>query len=448
MAEIPDLVNYRENHDLTSPEAAFEYIKKIALQIEDGSLAYADEEFLNYITDVQYRFDYEEIFVTDELPNFTDFPDIETYQKTIEGVEAFKPTLISTLVVYNIEKNDLTTAEEHLERLVDQFDFEPAATDGESETQKENEQQDDTDGTSEKDERSKAAAFPLLPYFRSRIALANPYDPSHPDLGDILRLAKEAMSVCDDHYLIRVNYAQAVARAYEDDLSFEHQFSELPDAGMDLINDAIDVIDGAIAIKGDYGPAHAVRARLYALRGELQDNKIESNFEDARSAIKTAIELEGAATEASTAQRREYTRIQREIRLREQTATTRHQVSEADKEVSEMRKDLKQTVDRYRRNTLSFIGFFAALITLAVTSIQILSASGGTLADKAILIIVQAGALVFAFGAFGLLLPSLGGNNSRLSERFNSIGLRAIILVGLGLIVLGAMIWVIPGLPG
>jgi hypothetical protein len=446
MAEVPDLVDYRDNNDLSSPDAAFEYIKMIALEVEEGNLAFSDEEFLNYVSDVKYELKYERLTATDELPDFTDFPDLETYKKTIEGVEAFKPTLLSALLIYSAERDNLTTAEEYLKKLVDELKAD--RTDSESETV-EKEAQESQNGAEALTEinAKETNSFPLLPYFCSRIALANPYDSSHPELEEILRLAQKAMDICDDHYLIRVNYAKAVARAHEDGLSFTHKIENLPPGGIDIINDAIEIVDGAIAIKGDYGPSHAIRARLYALRGELQDNNIESNFESARNSIKRAIELETATDSTSATQRRKYTRIQREIRLREQTAKTRKQVSQAAEEVERLRADLQQTVDRYRRNTLSFIGFFAALITLAVTSIQILSAEGGTLADKATLIIVQAGALVFAFGAFGLLLPSLENTDSGINERFDSLSVRALILAGLGLLVIVVMVWAIPGLP-
>jgi hypothetical protein len=446
MGEIPDLVHFRDNNDLSSPSGAFEYIKNIALEVEDGNLSFSDEEFLNYISDVEYNFDYEELTDTDELPEFADFPDLDLYKKTINGVKSFKPTLLSTLLLHSAERDDLTTAEDCLEILVEELNSGIGSTDSESESDESQEPQEDNNTSNGADSREKTS-FPLLPYFRSRIALANPYNSSHPNLKGILELAREATETCEDHYLIRVNYGKAVARAYEDDLSFTHDIDTLPDGQLDLINNAIEVIDGAIAIKRDYGPAHAVRARLYALRGELQDD-IDSNFEDARDSIKTAIQLEGSMAETSAARRREYTRIQREIRLREQTATTSQKVSQAAREVDDLRENLQQTVDRYRRNTLSFIGFFAALITLAVTSIQILSGQGGTLGDKAILIIVQAGALVFAFGAFGLLLPALKGGESESIERFDSPGQRGLILTGLGLLILVIVVWQISGLPG
>ena len=448
MTEVPDIVRFREREDLTTPGSAFEYIQRIASAVNEGDLSFTDKEFLNYISALEYELDYKEIIEADDPPDYTDIPDEASYKAYIGGVAEFKPTLISALLVFYIESGDLTRTEEFFYQVRGELEtWESDSNQDVDEAEQENSEGIPENPESESDidpNNAKSNLFPLLPYFSSRIAVGNPYNSAHPELDEILELARHAMEICDDHYLIQTNYARCVARVYEDDLSFSLNIENIPSTPESVINDAIEVIDVATAIGDNYSPAFAVKARLYALRGELENRDIDSNFESARNAIKTAIELEGDSDTGFSRRRQEYTRIQREIRLRDQTASVRKQVGEAADEVESLRENLEQTVDRHRRNTLSFIGFFAALITLAVTSIQILSGTSGTLSEKAILIIVQAGALIFAFGGFGLLLPSLRGSRSDSSSNPN-LTYRALFLILLGVVVLVTTLLIIRG---
>jgi len=62
-------------------------------------------------------------------------------------------------------------------------------------------------------------------------------------------------------------------------------------------------------------------------------------------------------------------------------------------------------VNEYRKNTLRFIGFFAALITFAITSVQILAVSNLGVQQAGRVIAMLAGGMLIAFGGFGWILP-------------------------------------------
>jgi hypothetical protein len=420
MAEVAEVVRYREHNDLDDEGAVFEYIQKIASAVNNEKLNFSDEEYVSYILNIERDLGYEEIFDLTTVPDYVDIPQ-ESYNRYVEGMPEFKLTLISALLMYYLQSNQFTRAEQFFHDTKNELDISISRPDGSTDTDS-----DDVDS-----KPTDVDEFPLLPYFRSRIALENLYAKDHPEIASVIELANKARATCGGHYLMRTNFARSIARAFEDSPSFSYELADLPSSKENLLDEAIQSIEAAIAVEDEYSPSFGIKARLYALKGDFDTENSAQHFQTASEAIRRAIELEGSTEQASSDLRRQYTRIQREIRLREDTASLSREVSEASKRLERISKELDQTVEQYRKNTLSFIGFFAALITLAVTSTQILSGAGGTLSEKAILIIVLAGALLFAFGGFGLLLPSLQDKSGKrdYSQPLMVVGLGAVILL-------------------
>ena len=390
--------------DLSSQANILKHVKRVATQIEEGKLRYVDAHYIEELNKIEGEFDYE-IFLgrtsEEDLEEeekeylFDEFGNFETV-KAFAGTTPYISTVYSALILYYLNKGKVSNAESLLEEA-------------------------DADWPDN---------FPLRDYFASRVKLAGTSLVEDIDYTTVVEQARSAYREIEPHYLTSANFANAVLQAFEHATQFTTDDSDELPSEQQLLREAKNSIEEATTLRTNNASLLALMARIYALCGEERDNT-EENFDDASKAIRRAIKIKNEAADIDSTEAREYDQIRREIDLRRRTAELQNVVSDAETKAGEVEKKLGNVVERYQRNTLSFIGFFTALITLAITSTQLIGQLDTTTQSTAALIILEGGILLVAFSGLGILLPVFSDEKSLLVRPL-ALGVLGLLTCGFG----------------
>jgi len=392
--------------DLSSQANILKHVKRVATQIEEGKLRYVDPHYIEELNKIEEEFDYE-IFLgrtpEEDLEEeekeylFDEFGNFETVE-TFAGTTPYISTVYSALILYYLNQGKVSNAESLLEEA-------------------------DADWPDD---------FPLRDYFVSRAKLAGTSLVEDIDYTTVVEQARSAYTEIEPHYLTSANFANAVLHAFEHATQFTTDDSDELPSEQQLLREAKNSIEEATTLRTNNASLLALMARIYALCGEERDNDdTEENFDNASKAIRRAIEIENETAEIGSTEAREYDQIRREIDLRRRTAELQNVVSDAETKAGKVENKLSNVVERYQRNTLSFIGFFTALITLAITSTQLIGQLDTTTQSTAGLIILEGGILLVAFSGLGILLPVFSDEKSLLVRPL-ALGVLGLLTCGFG----------------
>jgi tetratricopeptide (TPR) repeat protein len=181
-----------------------------------------------------------------------------------------------------------------------------------------------------------------------------------------------------------------------------------PDSEEALLRYAENCVREAIEFESEYAIYHSTLGRVLSKLGR---------HSAARDAIQKAIKMEEREKKDGPIRISEYHKQLTEIDLMEQQ-------EEFEKTKSKIEK-AEERVKEFQTRTLEFLGFFAALLTIAVTSVSISTSFPFTDASRLILILI--GGILVSFAGLGHMLP----------ERAEKSKTRQVLVIaGLGIILI------------
>ncbi|MGB9987447.1 tetratricopeptide repeat protein [Salarchaeum japonicum] len=270
---------------------------------------------------------------------------------------------------------------------------------------------------------------PTKPYFRSLLYRYG-YEREHRQTG--LQLAHEAVDAQIENPSIYDNFA---AQIVEVDEQFGIESLDLDIGDSDVSELALEYAEKAVRQDSTEAEYYATLGRVYSLRGEL---------DEAERNVQRAIELrldEETQGQPNTASFRS---ILRTIKSKRQIQKIESQYEEAQDQLEEISEKhdslekqyesldgkydsieskLEDAVEKYRTQTLQFIGFFTALLAVVVTSVQVTEITS-SVSEARSLIITLIGGILVSFGGFSLMLPDKESGYSR------PVRIGGIILIG------------------
>ncbi|CBH20519.1 membrane protein of unknown function [Acetoanaerobium sticklandii] len=234
------------------------------------------------------------------------------------------------------------------------------------------------------------------------------------DLKDSINLAKEAKNNLPNNIGVLHSYAVVVAMAFEEelyDINNEENKKEL--------YDAIEIAQRIIN-KEDFAKFYSTYGRLLCIDGK---------YDEAKKNIRNAIDKEDKDKLGYALSIGDY-----------QTQLLNVEFKKSKNEFSDIKKllenkvegvktdiiEAREKLENEKTNNLEFLGFFTAIISFTIGSIQI--ANGQDVRDAARLIVVLAGSLLIVLGGFGTILH---GKNRFMSNLFT--GIMGIVMIILGL---------------
>lgn len=187
-----------------------------------------------------------------------------------------------------------------------------------------------------------------------------------------------------------------------------------------ILDDSINLIKKAIKLR-NYPKFYATLARL-----ELQQHK----YTEANNNIFKAISLEDSTRSDYSIRIAEYHSIASKIEMSIFTQDKFKELESFNIEIQELKNELSNA----KYDNLSFLGFFSAVLSLIIGSIQTLSST--TITEKYQVLLALAGVIIISFGSLNLLM--IKKNNIKESIIQTSF------MLGLGLILFCISIFIIP----
>lgn len=184
------------------------------------------------------------------------------------------------------------------------------------------------------------------------------------------------------------NYAETAAEILEENIN-----KGTDSENKILLDTANDYIETAIWIDGEY-------AKYYATRGHLR--MIEKKYADARKDINKAIEEEDQSKRDYAIRMMEYQALLNKCDLMEMTEGLKQSLSGEIEDARKITTELRRELANNKIGILEFLGFFTALITFLITTVQI--SADMVFMERIAAIVVMMGCIIAAFGMLRLII--------------------------------------------
>lgn len=213
--------------------------------------------------------------------------------------------------------------------------------------------------------------------------------------------AQKAMELLPRHAGVLHSYAEIIV------MISENKREELDQK---LLESAVSAVNQALDIESNYAKFYCTKGRLLALQGK---------FDEGQEYILKAIDKENSDSKDYAIRINEYmyymTLIEREQMLDLSNRNLQEVTEKANKiklDFEKSTQELKLSLDEVRTQNLQILGFFTAILSFTIASIQIISDQ--TFKDSALLIVVLIGALLTGYAGFFALMPSSQTTTRRL----------------------------------
>lgn len=204
------------------------------------------------------------------------------------------------------------------------------------------------------------------------------------DFSDAIKNAKRAADKLEGHAGVEHSLATSIISAIEEGI--EEKTDELLDLADESIKNALR--------NSDYPKFYATQGRLLALQGE---------YKRAKESVRIAMDREDISKQDYPIRISEYQQNLSRIYLREISETHEHRIDDAMEKINQAQDESEKILEDLQTRTLQFLGFFAALLAVIVTSVQVIISFTAVQAAQLILILV--GGLLCAFSGLSFILP-------------------------------------------
>lgn len=268
--------------------------------------------------------------------------------------------------------------------------------------------------------------FRGIPMYLHLLAMYLKMEDTEKSILKAIDLSKDALEELKGHIGITHSYAEAVASAMECEYGIEDgEFDQAKEVMIRLLREE---------------PTAATYAKYYGTMGRLY--ALENNYEEAKKSIRHAIDLEDSSAKDYVLRVSNYQLLLHEIQLKErlgkslgdlnqkqteserkienQTSKTEDTIKALQQESHEKIAEMNEKFSEIKTENLKILGFFTAILTLTIGSVQIISAQG--FREAALLIVILMGGLLVVYAGFTLML-----NSVRLSIPIAIIGIIIVI---------------------
>lgn len=184
------------------------------------------------------------------------------------------------------------------------------------------------------------------------------------------------------------NFAETVISAIEDsDSKTQDTIKE------NWIEKAVEAIHDAIELDPNYAKYYCTKGRILAFTGD---------YIAARENIKRAIDIEDSSKSDYVVRLGNYQYYLLLVQSNQQKAELNNNLISNKKLIEQSKTEIDQKFKEVNIKNLEFLGFFAAIVSFTIGSIQIVNKQ--TFDQASSLIIVLFGALIAVFGGFGFVL--------------------------------------------
>lgn len=208
---------------------------------------------------------------------------------------------------------------------------------------------------------------------------------------DVLRVIQksyEAYTKLNKNAGVVHNFAETIASAYED--SDNQTRESIKKEWLSKANEAIDL---AIELDRTYAKYYCTKGRLLA---------IDKKYMEAKEAIKRAIDIEDSSKIDYVIRLGNYQHYLLLIQTEHYSEAISAQIQDNETLILNTNKQIDEKFKENNIKNLEFLGFFAAIVSFTIGSIQIINNQNFEEARN--LIIVLFAALLSAFSGFGFLL--------------------------------------------
>ncbi|WP_258756453.1 hypothetical protein [Cytobacillus firmus] len=181
------------------------------------------------------------------------------------------------------------------------------------------------------------------------------------------------------------NYAEAIIQAKENGLMISQE--ELQEANH--------IINRVIHLSPRYAKFYCTRGRILAAFGK---------FHEAKTAIRRAIDMEESTKKDYAIRINDYLYHLSRIQTNEFSQVFSEKIALTEKSFDEAKAEIDDSISKLKTENLQMLGFFTAIISFTIGSLNILG--NKNFLESALLILILSGSLVLAFVGFGLLFQS------------------------------------------
>lgn len=195
-------------------------------------------------------------------------------------------------------------------------------------------------------------------------------------------------------------YARIVANQLQDHPGVLHHYAEAiihaKEIGLTIsdkeIDDALEKVDEAITIFPEYAKYYCTKGRILAAKGE---------FQEAKENIRRAIDQESSNKKDYAIRINDYHFYLNHIKTIEFSSLLSEKIQLTEKELLESKTEINETISKLKSENLQMLGFFTAIISFTIGSINFIG--DRSFLESALLILILASALVLAVAGFGLI---------------------------------------------
>jgi tetratricopeptide (TPR) repeat protein len=226
------------------------------------------------------------------------------------------------------------------------------------------------------------AGFEDRPLYPHVLALLYKGRGSPEDMRTALAYAEDALERLPGHEGVLHSFAETVVTLQESGI----------EVATETIRRARDAVSRAIRMSPTYAKYHCTSGRLLAIEGD---------YAGALTSLQRAIDLEEPNTVDYAIRLGDYQATLMQVQMRRFTAVLNGRVELATEQLDADRRDMREALDRLKRESLMMLGFFTAILSVTIGSVQLLA--GQTFQDAAMLIMVLTGAMLVVYSGFSAL---------------------------------------------
>lgn len=212
------------------------------------------------------------------------------------------------------------------------------------------------------------------------------------DVMRVIQKSYEAYTKLNNNAGVVHNFAETIASAYEDS---DNQTREL--IKKEWLAKASEAIDLAIELDRSYAKYYCTKGRLLA---------IDKKYTEAKEAVKRAIDYEDSGKKDYVIRLGNYQHCLLLIQTEQYSEEISKQIADNENLICNTNKQIDEKFKENNIKNLEFLGFFAAIVSFTIGSIQIINNQPFEQARN--LIIILFAALLSSFSGFGFLLHGLG----------------------------------------
>ncbi|MGD6942456.1 tetratricopeptide repeat protein [Cytobacillus gottheilii] len=199
-----------------------------------------------------------------------------------------------------------------------------------------------------------------------------------------MAFAREATQKLPNQVGVLHHYAEAVVNSREQGLAVSTQDLE----------EAYQTINRVVHLSPRYAKFHSTKGRVLAALGK---------YAEAKDAIRKAIDMEESTKKDYAIRINDYLYHLNRIQTNEFTDMFSEKITVTEKSLEESKVEVEESISKLKSENLQMLGFFTAIISFTIGSMNLLE--NRTFLESAFLILILSSSLVLAFVGFGFLFP-------------------------------------------